>query len=201
VAGVAANAVFSLNNGLAYLPEVCSPLIPFVTGITTGGGTAWANPQRAVDGNATGAQLTTISNTANQVLQVSGSFAAALAAIDDNAKFSKVQLYFEYKWTVSNLNISCAIFLDGGQKVISFTVNSASANGVYFAQTFDKPQGTGATITGAQMKNGTWAVNFAPGQTGPIPVLNLRNAKLAVCYQNPDYPAPQIMLPLQMCEV
>jgi hypothetical protein len=202
VAGVAANALFSLNNGLAYLPEVCSPLMPFVTGVTAGANTTpWTNPQRAVDGNATGAQLNAANNVSNQVLQVSGTFAAYLAAIDDNAKFTKIQLYFEYKYTLVNLNISCAVFVDGANKMISFNVNSSSANGVYFAQTFNQVQTTGVGITAAQMKNGLWAVNFAPGQTGNVPVLNLRNAKIAMCYQNPDYPPPQIIPPLHVCEV
>lgn len=203
VTGVVAKAAFSLTNGFAYLPEVCTPYIPLQTGANQGANvTPWTNPQRAVDGNATGAQLTTVSNTSNKQLTCTGVPLSSFDDVDDLAKFSRFVLYFEYKWVTTNLNLNVTISDSGGGKITSFNANNASANGVYFAQALSLPQNTGPAITGASMKAqaANWQVTFSPAQTGPTPVLNVRNVKLAFCYQNPDYPPPQIMPPLLMCE-
>jgi len=217
-------AQFPLQNGVPYLPEVCTaqenPQSASSTTFNQNGSpiSAWLNPTQAIGNPAsttiysTNVQQPPVGNRSQGLLFAPppGSWATVLK---DDALITKLRFQI---WG-RGLPLGGTLAVDAIR--ISFAKNGATTaaynlvpyvgwgNGVFsqFAvATYSPPLSGAGAITKADLLSGStgFVITNVPGSgTVPGAGFNLNGATMGVCYQDKDLSGTLITIPLQVCEV
>lgn len=187
----ATGAQFTLTNGIGYQPEFCTPSTSPVTGTNQGTGLAWANPASVIHPTNSASVSVDPDDTGSvsMILLASPLPAALQAAIDDNARITKFIFTWDLRCTrTGSYTATSRNGLYNGATARSSLTNESTIENTWQSKTRTITSFTGgSTISGSQFKTGNFGLGITvAGGNGTGGQVQVRNAKMVVCYQNPS---------------